>query len=390
MSLIQQLKTVGSQTLVEPLLGRVDLYNKYRPQDFDDVIGQDAVVRALKQKAEAGTLARFTLFSSTRPGTGKNTLARIIAKYILQIEGDPIRDPYRQYEEYSCAVSGKAEDIREIIERATDQPPLQRPSGPAIKVLMLDELHKASPTALSALLQVTENVPEWLYIIAATTDLAKVRKGKDSGPLVSRAEVYELQNISQAGLLQLLARVCRLEGISSTTEAVLSVITTQANGSAREALTMLSKVNGVTEADALKLLNRIEAEAEFQLQQLINTLLFGWYIPPGGSFDDKVSVTHDGEAYKLILQFLRDNPIKENARLQMIGYLGSMLGVSGERGTPSKSIEKELAKGLSGTTFQRAFGLMSLLVSPEVSYYGPDGEGQARMLVALVNFLMAK
>ena len=386
MSIFDAMQSIKTAPIPKPQTGHVDLYNQYRPQSFEEVIGQDPVVRALQAKLEKEEIPRFLILSSDKtPGIGKNTLARILAKEMLGIDGDPMQDPYRQYEEHSCANNGSAGEIREIIEKVSEQPPLQVPGKAEIKILMLDELHKASPTAISALLQVTENPPPWLYIFAATTDLAKIKKSKDSGPLVSRAEVYELQKLSPVSITRLLSKIHKLKKLTLS-EKVLHTISTQVNGSAREALTLLSKVMNSEEADALKLLGKIDEENSFQLQQLINSLLYGWYIPLGGTYTEKVSINTKGELYGLLLRFIQDNPGKETARLQMIGYLNSMLGI-GERGTPSPGISKELDKGNFGTNFLRAFALLEVLMSPEVSYYGPDGEGQARLLIALVNFM---
>src|SRR5213083_3092172 len=157
------------------------LYRKYRPQGFDDVVGQEPVVRTLRNAVSAGNVRQAYLFAGPR-GTGKTSLARILAKALNCAHG-PTPDPdgtchtclaiaagtSLDVVEMDAASQRGIDDIREIRERVVLQPAEGR-----YKVYILDEAHQLTDAAWNALLKLIEEPPPHLVFVFCTTDLAKV------------------------------------------------------------------------------------------------------------------------------------------------------------------------------------------------------------------------
>ena len=251
------------------------LYRKYRPQDFDEVVGQEPVVRTLKNAISAGQLRQAYLFAGPR-GTGKTSMARILAKG-LNCEHGPTPNPDKVCSACVSIANGSSldviemdaasqrgiDDIREIRERVVLQPAEGR-----YKVYILDEAHQLTDAAWNALLKLIEEPPPHLVFVFCTTDLAKVL------PTVrSRCQTFVFQRPRLAELVRLLRRVADGEGIDAPDQA-LSLIARGARGSFRDAVSTLDQLSAATEDQVtvqavLQLLGAVEEEALFRLCDLV-------------------------------------------------------------------------------------------------------------------------
>jgi DNA polymerase-3 subunit gamma/tau len=251
------------------------LYRKYRPQDFDEVVGQDAVVRTLKNAIASGQVRQAYLFAGPR-GTGKTSMARILAKALNCAQG-PTPTPDSTCNacvtiaagtsldvvEMDAASQRGIDDIREIRERAVLQPVEGR-----YKVYILDEAHQLTDAAWNALLKLIEEPPPHLVFVFCTTDLAKVL------PTVrSRCQTFVFSRPRLPDLVRLLRTVADGEGYEAP-DAALSLIARSARGSFRDAVSTLDQLAAATEGkitvqSVLQLLGAVEEEALFRLCDLI-------------------------------------------------------------------------------------------------------------------------
>jgi DNA polymerase-3 subunit gamma/tau len=251
------------------------LYRKYRPQDFDEVVGQEPVVRTLKNAIATGQVRQAYLFAGPR-GTGKTSLARILAKGLNCAQG-PTPNPDKTCHACVAIANGSSldviemdaasqrgiDDIREIRERVVLQPAEGR-----YKVYILDEAHQLTDAAWNALLKLIEEPPPHLVFVFCTTDLAKVL------PTVrSRCQTFVFQRPRFAELVQKLRLIADGEGIEVPDQA-LALIARGARGAYRDAETTLDQLAAATEnkisvQDVLQLLGAVEEEALFRLCDLV-------------------------------------------------------------------------------------------------------------------------
>jgi DNA polymerase III subunit gamma/tau len=251
------------------------LYRKYRPQDFDEVVGQEAIVRTLKNAISSGQVRQAYLFAGPR-GTGKTSLARILAKGLNCVQG-PTPNPDKvcnpcvtiangtslDVVEMDAASQRGIDDIREIRERVVLQPAEGR-----YKVYILDEAHQLTDAAWNALLKLIEEPPPHLVFVFCTTDLSKVL------PTVrSRCQTFVFARPRLPELVRYLRRVADGEGIQVPDQA-LALVARGARGSFRDAVSTLDQLASATENDisvqaVLQLLGAVEEEALFRLCDLV-------------------------------------------------------------------------------------------------------------------------
>jgi DNA polymerase-3 subunit gamma/tau len=251
------------------------LYRKYRPQDFDEVVGQEAIVRTLKNAISSGQVRQAYLFAGPR-GTGKTSLARILAKGLNCVQGptptpDKVCNPCVTIAngtsldviEMDAASQRGIDDIREIRERVVLQPAEGR-----YKVYILDEAHQLTDAAWNALLKLIEEPPPHLVFVFCTTDLSKVL------PTVrSRCQTFVFSRPRLPDLVRKLRRIADGEGIKVPDQA-LALIARSARGAYRDAESTLDQLASATENDitvqtVLQLLGAVEEEALFRICDLV-------------------------------------------------------------------------------------------------------------------------
>jgi DNA polymerase-3 subunit gamma/tau len=247
------------------------LYRKYRPLDFEQVVGQEAVVRTLRNAIGGDQVRQAYLFAGPR-GTGKTSMARILAKALNCAQG-PTVSPDNACSACVSITNGSSldviemdaasqrgiDDIREIRERVVLQPAEGR-----YKVYILDEAHQLTDAAWNALLKLIEEPPPHLVFVFCTTDLAKVL------PTVrSRCQTFVFQRPRLPELVALLRRVCDGEEIGAP-DAALALIARSARGSFRDAVSTLDQLTAATAGNVtvqavLQLVGAVEEDSLFRL-----------------------------------------------------------------------------------------------------------------------------
>lgn len=221
---------------------------KWRPQRFDDVVGQQAVTRTLRNALSSGRLAQAFVFAGPR-GVGKTTTARILAR-ALSCDKGPTAEPCGECDacieiaegrdidvlEIDAATHTQVDNIREVIIAGLGIMPVRN----RYKIFIIDEVHQLSGSSFNALLKSIEEPPPHVVFMMATTELEKIPE-----TVLSRSQVYEFRTIGTKVIADQLRRIVDADGIEVTEES-LHLIARDADGSMRDAQSKLDHVIAFT------------------------------------------------------------------------------------------------------------------------------------------------
>ena len=220
------------------------LARKWRPQRFDEVIGQEPVTRTLRNAIAGGRIAHAFVFAGPR-GSGKTTTARILAKALNCVQG-PTAEPCGVCDACVEIAQGRDLDVLEIdaashtgidnIREVVIAGLSVTPARDRYKVFIIDEVHQLSPQSFNALLKSIEEPPSHVVFMMATTELHKI-----PDTILSRSQVFEFRTIPARAIMQQLRKIAEAEGLDAS-DAALALIARAAEGSMRDAQSALDQV----------------------------------------------------------------------------------------------------------------------------------------------------
>ena len=288
------------------------LYNKYRPQRFGEVVGQRHIVRILQNALAHNRVSHAYMFSGDR-GTGKTTVARILAKAVNCLEGvqpEPCnrcgnclgvgRESFLDLIEIDAASNTSVDDVRALREAVR-----YRPAAGRYKVYLIDEVHQLSRAAYNAFLKTLEEPPEHAIFILATTDAHRVL------PTVrSRCQHLRFRKHTHADTVEELARIATGEG-AAFNKAALHMIARNSDGSLRDAIGLLDQAlsyadEELTEALLREMLGITGVEAVARLTEVI-------------------AAGHPGQALTLVGESVQDGSSPATLRQELVDYFRGLL-----------------------------------------------------------------
>ena len=257
-------------------MGYTALYRKFRPTEFEDVKGQDAVVKTLKNQIRTGRISHAYLFCGTR-GTGKTTVAKIFAKAVNcehPVDGSPCGEcemckaiaagTSMNVIEIDAASNNGVDNIREIREEVA-----YRPTEGRYKVYIIDEVHMLSIGAFNALLKTLEEPPSYVIFILATTEAHKIPI-----TILSRCQRYDFKRISILTIADRLTQLMKEEQVE-VEEKAIRYIARKADGSMRDALSLMDQCiafylgQKLTYDNVLDVLGAVDTEVFSRMLRLI-------------------------------------------------------------------------------------------------------------------------
>ncbi len=249
------------------------LYRKWRPQTFDDVVGQEHIIQTLQYALRTGHTHHAYLLAGPR-GTGKTTTARLIAKAVNCLAPAQER-PCNQCEicnavnegrlmdlsEIDAASNTGVDNIRDLLEKVGF-----RPAQATYKVYVIDEVHMLSTAAFNALLKTLEEPPEHVLFVLATTEVHKIPE-----TILSRCQRFEFRRIPLSGIVKRLEAIAASEAVTAELEA-LELIARAATGSMRDAISLFDQMaaSGSIRADHVRLMLGAER------REVVQSLLAAW------------------------------------------------------------------------------------------------------------------
>lgn len=327
----------------------VVLARKYRPQNFEDLLGQDALVQTLTNAIKNNRLHHAYILTGIR-GVGKTTTARLIAKALnctgLDGKGGPTIHPCGVCENCKAIAAGRhidvmeldaasrtgVDDIREILEGVR-----YKPTNARYKIYIIDEVHMLSKNAFNALLKTLEEPPAHVKFIFATTEIRKVPV-----TVLSRCQRFDLQRLTIEDLTKLFNKIVAAENLKAEDEA-LHMIAKAADGSARDGLSLLDQAislgAGVVKTDIVK--EMIGLADRSQTFELFEKLVLGdtketiiklqeQYkngANPTTLLQDLINITHLLAKTKLVPSFVNDPSLSE-AEKELCQRLGAKVSIA--------------------------------------------------------------
>ena len=241
------------------MINSISSASEYRPKNFNDMIGQDAIVKTLNNAIKNDNIPQALLFCGPR-GVGKTSCARILAKTINNLEDD---FEYNIFE-LDAASNNSVEDIRNI----TDQIRIPPQTG-RYKVYIIDEVHMLSNQAFNAFLKSLEEPPEHVVFILATTE-----KNKILPTILSRCQIYDFKKVDNESITKLLSKICKEKKVKYE-DGSLSLIAERSDGSIRDSLSIFDRLvsftdSNLTISEVTLNLNVLDFDTYFKISELIN------------------------------------------------------------------------------------------------------------------------